>query len=29
MAGLQLKRVVKRYDETTVIHSVDLDVKDG
>src|SRR4029077_1798242 len=29
MAGLQLKRVVKRYDATTVIHGVDLDVKDG
>jgi ABC-type sugar transport system ATPase subunit len=29
MAGLQLIRVIKRYDATTVIHGVDLDVKDG
>jgi ABC-type sugar transport system ATPase subunit len=29
MAGLQLARVIKRYDATTVIHGVDLDVKDG
>ena len=29
MAGLQLTRVIKRYDATTVIHGVDLDVKDG
>jgi len=29
MAGLQLKQVVKRYDSTTVIHGVDLEVKDG
>jgi multiple sugar transport system ATP-binding protein len=29
MAGLQLKRVAKRYGATTVIHGVDLEVKDG
>src|ERR1700688_4308850 len=29
MAGLQLKQVAKRYGATTVIHSVDLEVKDG
>src|SRR6266404_3487203 len=29
MAGLQLTRVIKRYDATTVIHGVDLEVKDG
>jgi multiple sugar transport system ATP-binding protein len=29
MAGMQLKRVVKGYGATTVIHGVDLDVKDG
>ena len=29
MAALQLKRVVKRYGETTVIHGVDLEVRDG
>jgi ABC-type sugar transport system ATPase subunit len=29
MASLQLNRVVKRYGATTVIHGVDLDVKDG
>src|ERR1700730_16344361 len=29
MAGLQLTRVIKRYDATTRIHGVDLDVKDG
>jgi multiple sugar transport system ATP-binding protein len=29
MAGLQLKRVAKRYGATTVIHGVDLDVKNG
>ena len=29
MAALQLKRVTRRYGATTVIHGVDLDVKDG
>ena len=29
MAGLQLKQVAKRYGATTVIHGVDLEVKDG
>jgi multiple sugar transport system ATP-binding protein len=29
MASLELKHVVKRYGETTVIHGVDLDVTDG
>src|SRR5947208_5217450 len=29
MASLQLQRVVKRYGTTTVIHGVDLEVKDG
>ena len=29
MAGLQLKRVAKRYGATIVIHGVDLEVKDG
>src|SRR6266852_8443642 len=29
MAGLQLTRVIKRYDATTVIHGVNLDVRDG
>src|SRR5438477_12716194 len=29
MAGLQLARVIKRYDATTVIHGIDLDVKNG
>src|SRR6476660_4681831 len=29
MAGLQLTGVIKRYGATTVIHGVDLDVKDG
>jgi multiple sugar transport system ATP-binding protein len=29
MAGLQLKQVAKRYDATTVIHSIDLEVQDG
>ena len=29
MAGLQLKQVAKRYGATTVIHNVDLEVKDG
>jgi ABC-type sugar transport system ATPase subunit len=29
MASLQLNRVVKRYGATTVIHGVDLEVKDG
>src|ERR1700730_8126905 len=29
MAGLQLTRVIKRYDATTVIHGIDLAVKDG
>ena len=29
MAALQLKRVAKRYGATTVIHEIDLDVKDG
>src|SRR5439155_18053298 len=29
MAGLQLKRVAKRYGATIVIHGIDLEVKDG
>jgi ABC-type sugar transport system ATPase subunit len=29
MASLALQRVVKRYGETTVIHGVDLEVRDG
>ena len=29
MAGLQLKRVAKRYGATTVIHGIDLEVKNG
>jgi multiple sugar transport system ATP-binding protein len=29
MAGLQLKRVAKRYGATTVMHGVDLEVTDG
>jgi len=29
MASLQLRRVVKRYGDTPVIHGVDLDVRDG
>jgi multiple sugar transport system ATP-binding protein len=29
MASLQLNRVVKRYGATTVIHGVDIEVKDG
>src|SRR5438034_7632938 len=29
MASLQLNRVTKRYGTTTVIHGVDLEVKDG
>jgi multiple sugar transport system ATP-binding protein len=29
MAGLQLKRIVKRYGSTTVIQGVDFEVKDG
>ena len=29
MASLALRRIVKRYGETTVIHGVDLDVHDG
>src|SRR6267154_3868983 len=29
MAGLQLTRVIKRYDATTVIHGIDLEVRDG
>jgi multiple sugar transport system ATP-binding protein len=29
MASLSLERIVKRYGETSVIHGVDLDVRDG
>src|ERR1700757_457262 len=29
MASLQLQGIVKRYGETTVIHGIDLEVKDG
>ena len=29
MASLQLKQVVKRFDTATVIHGVDLEVRDG
>jgi len=29
MASLELKNVIKRYGETTVVHGVDLDVGDG
>ncbi|HEY1460055.1 MAG TPA: sn-glycerol-3-phosphate ABC transporter ATP-binding protein UgpC [Casimicrobiaceae bacterium] len=29
MASLRLQRIVKRYDETMVIHGIDLDVRDG
>ncbi len=29
MASLKLQSVVKRYGATTVIHGVDLDIRDG